>query len=213
MTYANNIGAGQPAHPRSLISTFVVRCLDSIIPLVSISELSSLYLASVAVQAGCRFESYPVANPEDRFSRDEAHFVFHFIWDSLVAICWDRDVFSFFSFFFLSSCVVIFLMQSLVFVFLSCLVSWAGGGIGLYYIPTKNTTVYWQLSDKKIQKPVSCSCESRFPIPYHYPSYYVGFLLLQWRCQTSFKDVYWSRFFGSAHISRRSKTVTTRPYR
>ena len=27
------------------------------------------------------------------------------------------------------------------------------------------------------------------------------------------KDVYWSRFFGSAHISRRSKTVTTRPYR
>ena len=31
---------------------FVVRCLDSIIPLVSRSELSSLYLASVAVQAG-----------------------------------------------------------------------------------------------------------------------------------------------------------------
>ena len=27
------------------------------------------------------------------------------------------------------------------------------------------------------------------------------------------KDVYWSRFFGSAHISRRSKTVTARPYR
>ena len=35
----------------SLISTFVVRCLDSIIPLVSISEISRLYLASVAVQA------------------------------------------------------------------------------------------------------------------------------------------------------------------
>ena len=28
------------------------RCLDSIIPLVSISEISSLYLASVAAQAG-----------------------------------------------------------------------------------------------------------------------------------------------------------------
>ena len=30
----------------------VVRCLDSIIPLVSISEISSLYLAAVAEQAG-----------------------------------------------------------------------------------------------------------------------------------------------------------------
>ena len=37
---------------RSLISAFVVRCLDSIIPLVSISEISSLSLASVAEQAG-----------------------------------------------------------------------------------------------------------------------------------------------------------------
>ena len=52
MTYANNKDADQPAHPRSLISTFVVRCLDSIIILVSISEISSLYLASVVAQAG-----------------------------------------------------------------------------------------------------------------------------------------------------------------
>ena len=52
MPYANNKGADQPAHPRSLISTFIVRCLDSIIPLISISEISSLYLASVAGQAG-----------------------------------------------------------------------------------------------------------------------------------------------------------------
>ena len=29
--YANNKGADQHAHPRSLISTFVVRCLDSMI--------------------------------------------------------------------------------------------------------------------------------------------------------------------------------------
>ena len=29
MLYANNKGADQPAHPCSLISTFVVRCLDS----------------------------------------------------------------------------------------------------------------------------------------------------------------------------------------
>ena len=48
----NNKGADQPAHPHSLISTFVVRCLDSIIPLLSISEISSFYLASLAVQAG-----------------------------------------------------------------------------------------------------------------------------------------------------------------
>ena len=52
MLYANNKGADQPAHPRSLISAFVVGCLDSIIPLVSIPKISSHYLASVAVQAG-----------------------------------------------------------------------------------------------------------------------------------------------------------------
>ena len=70
MPYANNKGADQPAYPRSLISVFVVRCLDSMIPLVSITEISSL-LASVAAQAS--FESAVVANPKDRFSRDEDH--------------------------------------------------------------------------------------------------------------------------------------------
>ena len=38
----NKKGADQPAHLRSLISAFVVHCLDSIISLVSISEISSL---------------------------------------------------------------------------------------------------------------------------------------------------------------------------
>ena len=51
MPYANNKGADQPAHPCSLISAFVVHCLDSI-PLVSISEIWSLYLVSVDEQAG-----------------------------------------------------------------------------------------------------------------------------------------------------------------
>ena len=37
---ANNKGADQPAHPRSLISAFIVRCLDSIIPLLAIAEIS-----------------------------------------------------------------------------------------------------------------------------------------------------------------------------
>ena len=46
------ITADQSAHSHNLISTFIVHCLDSIIPLVSISEISSLYLASVAAQAG-----------------------------------------------------------------------------------------------------------------------------------------------------------------
>ena len=51
MSYANNKDADQPAHLRSLICTFDVRCLDSIILLVSISEISSLCLGSVAAQA------------------------------------------------------------------------------------------------------------------------------------------------------------------
>ena len=34
LPYANNKGADQPVHPGSLISTFVVRSLDSIVPVV-----------------------------------------------------------------------------------------------------------------------------------------------------------------------------------
>ena len=72
MSYANNKGADQPAHPRSLISPFVVRCLYSIISLDSIADISRLWLAAVAAQAGlCLAWS---ETPEDTFSRDEAHF-------------------------------------------------------------------------------------------------------------------------------------------
>ena len=42
LPYANNKGAGQPAHLRSLISAFVVRCLDSIIPILAKAEISRL---------------------------------------------------------------------------------------------------------------------------------------------------------------------------
>ena len=42
MPYANNKGADQPAHPSSLISTFVVRCLDSRICILAISKVSRL---------------------------------------------------------------------------------------------------------------------------------------------------------------------------
>ena len=50
----------------SLISTFIVRSLDSSCYVQNFKTLSGL--------CGCadRFESYLVANPEDRFSRDEA---------------------------------------------------------------------------------------------------------------------------------------------
>ena len=80
MPYANNKGADQPARLRSLISAFVVnafvvRCLDSIISL-------SFYIRNfkpLLSFCGCagRFESTLVANPDDRFSRDMAHF-----WDA-----------------------------------------------------------------------------------------------------------------------------------
>ena len=51
MSYAENKGADQPAHPRSLISAFVVRCLDSIIPIFDTSKFSRLSLASEDEQA------------------------------------------------------------------------------------------------------------------------------------------------------------------
>ena len=72
--YANNKGAEQPAHPYSLISAFLVRGLDSIISLDSITEISRLSLASVAAQAGlCLAWS---ETPEDKFSRGAAHLLF-----------------------------------------------------------------------------------------------------------------------------------------
>ena len=70
MPYANNKGADQPAHPRSLISTFLVSFLDRIIPLVSISKISSLQLVSVAEQVSlCLAWS---ETPEDTFSHGVA---------------------------------------------------------------------------------------------------------------------------------------------
>ena len=40
MTYANIKDADQPAHPRSLISIFVLRCLDSMICIIALSKVS-----------------------------------------------------------------------------------------------------------------------------------------------------------------------------
>ena len=71
MSYANNKGADQLAHPRSLISAFVVRCVDSVICLVSVIKISRLMLASVAEQASLSLTWSET--PEDTFSHDEAH--------------------------------------------------------------------------------------------------------------------------------------------
>ena len=50
--YANNKDTDQSAHLRSLICAFIIRCLDSIMLLVSVYKISSLCLASVTEQAG-----------------------------------------------------------------------------------------------------------------------------------------------------------------
>ena len=39
MPYAANKGTDKPAHPRSLISAFIVRCLDNITPIGATSEI------------------------------------------------------------------------------------------------------------------------------------------------------------------------------
>ena len=71
MTYANNKGADQPVHPRCLISTFVVRCLDSMICILAISKVSRYKLTSVVEQADLNLTWSKI--PEDTFSLDVAH--------------------------------------------------------------------------------------------------------------------------------------------
>ena len=79
MPYANNKDADQPAHPRSLISTFVIRCLDSMtcILAIAISKISRFYLASVAEQDGLNLTWSKI--PDDMFSRGVAHIIM-FLW-------------------------------------------------------------------------------------------------------------------------------------
>ena len=81
MSYANNKGADQPAHPRSLISSFVVRCLDSVMSLVSVTKISSIMLASVAEQSSLSLTWWET--PEDMFSHDDAHVKVQFWYDTV----------------------------------------------------------------------------------------------------------------------------------
>ena len=50
--FPNNKGADQPAHPRSLISAFVIRLLESIISRLATREILIFQLVSVVEQAG-----------------------------------------------------------------------------------------------------------------------------------------------------------------
>ena len=67
----NNTGADQPARPRSLISTFVIRFLESIIYELATGKISSFLACLCSLEDW--FESLFVGHPEDRFSHDEAH--------------------------------------------------------------------------------------------------------------------------------------------
>ena len=50
LSYANNNGGDQAAHPHSLISAFVVRCLDSIMTKVAVNTMASHWVVSEAEQ-------------------------------------------------------------------------------------------------------------------------------------------------------------------
>ena len=63
--------ASQYLHPRSLISAFVIRFLESNICNLATGEISNHKLVSVAEETGLKLSR----KPEGRFSRDEAHFM------------------------------------------------------------------------------------------------------------------------------------------
>ena len=61
-------------------SAFLVRCLDSIMPLLATAEISIKQTKASLYSWAGRFESYMVANLEDRFYCDEAHMAKGKIW-------------------------------------------------------------------------------------------------------------------------------------
>ena len=70
---ANNNGADQPAHLRSLVSAIVIRLLQSTISTLSAKEISSFKLVSVAEETGLKLTLSE--SPEDRFSCNKAQFL------------------------------------------------------------------------------------------------------------------------------------------
>ena len=63
--FANNTGADQPAHTRSLISAFVIRFLQSTICKLATDEISIFYLVSVAEETVLKlaFSETPKTGP------------------------------------------------------------------------------------------------------------------------------------------------------
>ena len=55
MTYANNKGADQPAHPHSLISAIVVCCLDSMICILSMYVYLDSMICILVISKVSRF--------------------------------------------------------------------------------------------------------------------------------------------------------------
>ena len=68
--FANNTGADQPAHPRSLISAFVIHVFESILSRLDTSEISNFKIAFVAEETDL---SLAFKKNEDRFCCDEAY--------------------------------------------------------------------------------------------------------------------------------------------
>ena len=62
MSHANNKDADEPVHPLRLISIFIVRCLDRIVPKVVILQVSRGRICLTWAQT-----------TEDSFSHDVAH--------------------------------------------------------------------------------------------------------------------------------------------
>ena len=71
--FANNNGTDQPAHPRSLIRTYIIPVLESIISKLATGIFFN-FLASL-FSCGDWFESHFVGNAKDRFCHVEAQII------------------------------------------------------------------------------------------------------------------------------------------
>ena len=94
LSYANNKGSDQPAHPRSLISTFVVRSLDSVILVVAMYKISRLLLVSVIAQTGLSLSWSQTARTGFLATRlDLCRLSFQFVWLSdTYSVCGVSDM-------------------------------------------------------------------------------------------------------------------------
>ena len=73
--FADNTGADQPAHPRSLISAFVIRSLKSIICRLAAGEISIIYLVFVAAETGLKLALSNTQKTEFLATRPTCEFV------------------------------------------------------------------------------------------------------------------------------------------